>query len=135
MFCRFGILFLVSNLSYGFSVVGFHSPSLMLLFFFPCFPWYGCVDLVSWSFGLFYSELCGSSLAWAPYMELFCLWGASYLLVGGCALGMCFPALGMCFPASWWLWSSGDYSSSDMFFWCFGLVLNRVHLCSRPLLS
>ncbi|KAG5388478.1 hypothetical protein IGI04_030019 [Brassica rapa subsp. trilocularis] len=85
-------LFLVSNLSSGFSVVGFHSPSLMLRFFFPCFPWYICVELVSWSFDLFYSELCVSSLAWAPCMWLFCLCGDSYLLAGGCALGMCFPA-------------------------------------------
>ena len=113
-------------LEWDFSVVGFHSPSLMLLFFFSCFLWYRCVELVFWCFGLFYSELCGSSLAWAPCMWLFCLWGDSYLLAGGCALCMCFPA-------SWWLWS-GDYSFSILF-WCFGLVLDRVHLCFRLLLS
>ncbi|KAH0859206.1 hypothetical protein HID58_087467, partial [Brassica napus] len=33
-------LFLVSNLSFGFYVVGFHSPSLRLFFFFSCLPWY-----------------------------------------------------------------------------------------------
>ena len=42
------------------------SPSLMLFFFFSCFPWYMCVEFVSWCFGLFYSELSGSSLAWTP---------------------------------------------------------------------
>ncbi|KAG5410452.1 hypothetical protein IGI04_006771, partial [Brassica rapa subsp. trilocularis] len=74
MFCGLGILFLVSNLSFSFSVVGFDSSSLRLFFFFSCFPWYRCVELVSWSFGVFYSEL-----------------RASYLLAGGCALGKCFP--------------------------------------------
>ena len=126
MFCGLGRLFFVSNLSSDFSVVGFHSPSLMLLFFFSCFLWYMCVELVFWCFGLFYSEFCGSSLAWAPCMWLFCLWGDSYLLAGGCALFMCFPA-------SWWLWS-GEYSFSILF-WYFGLVLDRVHLCFRLLLS
>ncbi|WZZ89058.1 hypothetical protein YC2023_117637 [Brassica napus] len=33
MFCGFGRLFLVSNLSFGFYVVGFHSPSLSILLF------------------------------------------------------------------------------------------------------
>ena len=112
MFCGLGRLFLVSNLSFGLSVVGFHFLSLRLFFFFSCFPWYRCVELVSWSCGLFYSELCGSSLAWVPCIWLFCLRGASYLLTGGCALGMCFPA-------SWWFWCSVDYSSSDLFFFSF----------------
>ncbi|KAF3496204.1 hypothetical protein DY000_02052400 [Brassica cretica] len=34
-----------------------------VVFFFPCFPWYKCAVLVSWSFGPFYPELCGSSPA------------------------------------------------------------------------
>ena len=77
---------------------------------------YRCVELVCWSFGLFYSEFCSSLLAWTLCMWLFWFWSLSYLLAGGCALGRCFPA-------SWWLWSIVDYSSSDLFFfrfldWC-----------------
>ena len=127
MFCGLGRLFLVSNLSSDFSVVGFHSPSLMLLFFFSCFLWYKFVELVSWCFGLFYSELFGSSL----------VWGSLYVVVLSvrCFIlfswWLCIMHVFSCFVVTlvWWLfflWS---------FFVCFGLVFDRVHLCSRLLLS
>ncbi|KAF3511924.1 hypothetical protein F2Q69_00010155 [Brassica cretica] len=38
---------LVLSLVFDFSVVVFHSPSLKLFLFFPCFPWYKCAELVS----------------------------------------------------------------------------------------
>ena len=78
---------MVSSLSFGFSVVGFNSPPIRLLIFFSCIPWCWCAELVFWSFGFFYLEFCGLSLAWAPCMCLFSLWGASYLLAGGCVSG------------------------------------------------
>ena len=119
-----GRLFMVSSLSSGFSVVGFHSRSLRLFLFFPCFPWYRRTELISWRFGPFYLEFCGSSLAWA---SCFSLWGASYLLAGGWAFG----ALGMCLPTSCWLWHFGHYFSSDLLSWFFALVLYHTHLCSE----
>lgn len=61
--------------------------------FFSCFPWYKSAELVSWNFGPFYRELCGSPLAWEPCICLFSLWDVSYLLVGDYA----FDALVMCF--------------------------------------
>ena len=106
---------MVSSLSFGFSVVGFHSPPLRLFTFFSCILWCRCAELVFWSFGLFYSEFCGSSLAWAPCMCLFSLWGASYFLAGGCVSG----ALDMRLFVLWWLFSSDDYSFSGPLFWVF----------------
>ena len=97
MLCALVRLFMVSSLSFGFSVVGFNSPPIRLLIFFSCIPWCWCAELVFWSFGFFYLEFCGLSLAWAPCMCLFSLWGASYLLAGGCASG----ALDMCPFISW----------------------------------
>ena len=93
MICGFGRLFIVSSLSYDFSVVGFNSPFLRLFLFFPCFSWYRCAELITRSFGLFYPELCGSLMAWAHCLCLFSLLGGSYFLAGGCdsdALDMCF---------------------------------------------
>ena len=129
MLCTLGKLFMVSSLSFGFSVVGFHSPPLRLFTFFSCILWCRCAELVFWSFGLFYSEFCGSSLAWTSCMCLFSLWGASYLLAGGCDSG----AWGMCLLGSWWLWSPDDYSFSDLFgfFGFFGLVLDHAPLISE----
>ena len=124
MLSGLGRLFMVSSLSSGFSVDGFLSHSLRLFLFFPCFLWYRCMKLVSWSFGPFYRKFCGSSLAWA---SCFSLWGASYLLAGGLTLG----ALGMCLPTSCWLWRSGYYFSSDSLSWFFALVLYHTHLCSE----
>ncbi|KAF3524882.1 hypothetical protein F2Q69_00047587 [Brassica cretica] len=76
----------------AFSFAMFDSPSLdcvaLLFLFFPCFPWYTCAKLGSWSFSHFYPELCGSSLAFALGLSLFTLQGVSYLLVGGCASGV-----------------------------------------------
>ena len=103
---------MVSNLSFSFSVVGFHSPPLKLFIFFSCIPWCRCAELIFWSFGFVYSEFCGSSLAWTPCMCLFSLWGAHYLLAGGCASGV----LDMRLFVSWWLCSSDDYSFSDPLF-------------------
>ena len=116
---------MVSSLSFGFSMVGFHSPPLRLFTFFSYIFWCRCAELVFWSFGFFYSEFCCSSLAWAPCMCLFGLWCASYLLAGGCASG----ALDMHLFISWWLFSSDDYSFSDPFFKFFALVLDRDLLC------
>ena len=124
VFFRVCYVGLVSSMSYGFSMVGFHSASLRLFLFFSCFPWYRCAELVFWNFGPFNSELCGSSLAWTLCMYLFSLWGASYFIAGGCASyfiagGCASGALGMCLPTSWWFWSSSDYSSSDPHFLLF----------------
>ena len=119
---------MVSSLSIGFSVVGFHSLSLGLFIFFSCIHWCRSAEFLFWSFGFFYSEFCGSSLAWAPCMCLFSLWGASYILAGGCAFG----TLDMCLFVSWWLCSSDDYSFSNPFFgFFFTLVLDRDPLFSR----
>ena len=126
MLCAPGRLFMVSSLSFGFSVVGFHSHPLRLFIFFSCIPWCRCAELLFWSFGFFYSEFCGSSLSWAPCMYLFSLWGASYLLTGACASG----ALDMHLFVLWWFCYSDDYSFSDPFFWFFALVLDRDLLCS-----
>ena len=90
-----GRLFLVSSLGSGLSVIDFHSLSLMLFLFFPCFTWYRCAELVSWSFGILYPELCGFSLAWAPCLWFFSLWGVSHFLTYSCASG----ALSMCLLA------------------------------------
>ena len=117
---------MVSSLSFGFSVVGFHSPPLRLFIFFSCIHWCRFAELIFWSFGFFYSEFCGSSLAWALCMCLFSLWGAPYLLAGGCASGV----LDMRLFVSWWLCSSDDYSFSDPLFWLFALVLDPDPLCS-----
>ena len=128
MLCTLGKLFMVSSLSFGFSVVGFHSPPLRLFTFFSCILWCRCAELVFWSFGLFYSEFCGSSLAWAPCMCLFSLWGASYFLAGGCVSG----ALDMRLFVLWWFFSSDDYSFSGPLFWVFwffALVLDLDPLC------
>ena len=120
-------LFMVSSLSFGFSVIGFHSPPLRLFIFFSCIPWYRCAELVFWSFGFFYSKFCCSSLAWAPCMCLFSLWGASYLLSGGCVSG----------DLDMHLLFRGDFIlrmiilSLTRFFWFFALVLDRDPLCSR----
>jgi len=125
MLCTLGRLFMVSSLSFVFSVVGFHSPPLRLLIFFSCIPWCRCAKLVFLSFGFLYLEFCDSSLAWTPCMCLLSLWSASYLLIGGCASG----ALDMRIFVSWWLWSSDDYSFSDPLFF-FALMLDRYPLCS-----
>ena len=116
---------MVSRLSFGFLVVGFHFFPLRLSIFFSCIHWCRCVELVFWSFGFFYSEFRGSSLAWALCMCLFNLRGASYLLAGGCVSG----ALDMRLFVSLWLYFSHDYSFPDPFFWFFALVLNRDPLC------
>ena len=118
--------FIVSSLSFGFSVVGFHSPPLRFYIFFSCISWCRCAEWVFWSFGFFYLEFCGSSLAWAPCMCLFSLWGVFYLLAGGRASGV----LDMRLFFSWWLCSFDDYYISDSFFWFFAPGLDRDHLCS-----
>ena len=92
--------------------------------FFSCIPWCRCVELLFCSFGFFYSEFCGASLLLAPCMYLFSLWGASYLLAGGCASG----ALDMRLFVLWWFCSSDDYSFSNPFFlfflrWCLIAIL------------
>ncbi|KAF3553727.1 hypothetical protein F2Q69_00011733 [Brassica cretica] len=38
-------------------------PLLRLFLFFPPFSWHRCAELISWSFGAFYLELCGSLMA------------------------------------------------------------------------
>ena len=96
-----GRLFLVSSLVSDFLVVGFHSLPLRLFIFFSCISWCRCDELVFWSFGFFYPELCVSSLAWAPCLFLFNLWSVSYLFVSGYASS----TLGMCLPASWLTWA------------------------------
>ena len=121
----FGRLFLVSNLSSCFSVVGFHSPSFRLFLFFSCFPWYLCGVNLSELWSLQF-KVCGSLLECAPCMCLFSLWSASYLLAGGCASG----ALGMCLPVLWWPLFSGDDFSGPLF-WLFALVIDRTPLCSK----
>ncbi|KAH0889756.1 LOW QUALITY PROTEIN: hypothetical protein HID58_052185, partial [Brassica napus] len=63
-------LFMVSSLSFGFSVVVFHSPQS------------GCLYSSRAFLGVGVRKFCGSSLAWAHCM---CLFSASYLLAGGCA--------------------------------------------------
>ena len=126
MLCMLGRLFMVSSLRFGFSVVGFYSPSLRLFILFSCIPLCKCAELVFWSFGFFYLEFCSSSLAWALTMFLFSLWGASYLLAGGCVSG----ALDMRPFVSWWLCSSDDYFFSDPLFWFIALVLDHDPLCS-----
>ena len=115
-----------SSLSFSFSVVGFHSLPLRLFIFFSCISWCRCDELVFWSFGFFYSEFCGSSLAWTLCMCLFSLWSVPYLLAGGCASG----ALDMRLFVSWWLCSSDNYYFSDPLFWLFALVLDHDPLCS-----
>ena len=128
MLCTLGRLFMVSSLSFGFSVVGFHSSPLRLFIFFSCILWCRCVKLVFWSFGFFYSKFCGSLLASAPCMCLFSLWGASYLLADGCVAS----ALDMRLFVSWWLCSSDDSCFSDPLFWFFFvLMLDLDHLCSE----
>ena len=126
MLCALGRLFIVSSLSFGFSVVGFHSPTIMLFIFFSCFHWCRCAELVFCSFSFFYSEFCGSLLSWASCMYLFSLWGASYLLAGSCAAS----ALDMRLFVLWWLCSSDDYSFSGPLFWFFARMLDRDPLCS-----
>ena len=121
MLCGLGSLFMVSSLVYDFSVIGFYYPSLMLFFFFPCFSCYKYAELISWSFGPFYPELCGSSFSWVFCLLLFSFWGVSYLLASGCASG----ALGMYLPGSWWLWPSDYYALSGLLSWFFALMLNR----------
>ena len=111
---------MVSSLTFGFLVVGFHSSPLMLFIFFSCIPWCRCVELVFWSFGFFYSKFFGSSLAWALCICLFSLRGASYLLADGCVSS----ALDIRPFVSLWLYFSEDYSFSDPFFWFFALVLD-----------
>ena len=111
MLCCLRWLFLVLSLGFCLSLLTFHSPSLSLFLLFPSFPWYRCAKLISWSFGPFYPKICGSLMACATCLCLFSLWGIFYLLAGGCAFG----ELGMCLAASWWLWHSGDYSSSEYF--------------------
>ena len=130
--CVLERLVMISSLSFGFSVVGFHSLPLRLFIFFSRILWCRCAELVFWSFDFFYSEFCGSSMAWAPCMCLFSLWGASYFLAGGCAFGV----LDMRLFVSWRLYSSDDYSFSGPLFWFFfALVLDRDHLCSGIALS
>lgn len=118
-----GRSFMISSLSSGFSVVGFHSRSLRLFLFFPCLSWYRRTELISWRFGPFYLEFCCSSLAWT---SCFSLWGASYLLAGGWAFG----ALGMCLPTSCWLWHFGHYFSSDLLFGSLRWY-SITHICVR----
>ena len=103
MFCALGRLFMVSSLSFGFSVVGFRFPTLRLFIFFSCIPWCRCAELVFWSFGFFYSEFCGSSLSWMPCMYLFSLWGAS---ISWWLCFWCFRHASFCFVVTLFFWWS-----------------------------
>ena len=118
-------LFLVSSLFYDFTVVGFYYCFLTLFLFFSCFLWYRCAELISWSFDLFYPELCVSSLSWAPCLFLFSLWGIFYLFASSCASS----TLYMYLPAFWWLWPSDYYSPSGLLSWFFALTLYRAYFC------
>ena len=135
MLCALERLFMVSNLSFVFSVVGFYSPTLKLFIFFSCIPWCMCAELLFWSFGFFYSEFCGSSLSWAPCMYLFSLWGAFYLLTGGCASG----ALDMRLFVLWWFFFPMIIPSLTRFFgfllWCLIAILCVLGIALSHILS
>ena len=126
---------MVSNLSFVFSVVGFYSPTLKLFIFFSCIPWCRCAGLLFWSFGFFNSEFCGSSLSWAPCMYLFSLWGASYILIGGCASG----ALDMRLFVLWWFFFPMIIPSLTRFFgfllWCLIAILCVLGIALSHILS
>ena len=126
MLCALGRLFMVSSLSFGFSVVGFHSLPLMFFYLFLMHHLvYVCgVSLLRLWFLLFRVLWFFASMS-ALYV-FFSLWGTSYLLLGGCASGY----LDMRLFASLWLCSSDDYSFSGPLFLFFALVFDRDHLCS-----